>query len=172
MCVRNIGHMTVRYAIMHIIYHNYDIMTYDMCVHMQRPIISLYFIEPLIARTQMNQMLDDKVTSEIVSPDFLLSLGHQSTEESHRLLHESVHGRNYTEAKLDFASKYVQKVFETLVRRQRDNVLRFLAASAEAPALAILRGRMFESHCHEPLSQSTSLKARKLVKRHATQPKD
>ena len=66
----------------------------------------------------------------------------------------------------------MQKVFETLVRRQRDNVLRFLAASAEAPALAILRGRMFESHCHEPLSQSTSLKARKLVKRHATQPKD
>ena len=45
------------------------------------------FIEPLIARTQMNQMLDDMVTSEIVSPDFLLSLGHRSTEESHRLLH-------------------------------------------------------------------------------------
>ena len=62
------------------------------------------------------------------------------------------------------------QVFETLVRRQRDNVLRFLAASAEAPALAILRGRMFESHCHELLSQSTSLKARKLVKKQVSQP--
>ena len=36
------------------------------------------------------------------------SIGHESTE-SHKLLHLVVHDRNYTEAKIDFASKYVQK---------------------------------------------------------------
>ena len=35
----DIGHMTVRYEILNIIYHNYVIMTYDMCVHVQRTII-------------------------------------------------------------------------------------------------------------------------------------
>ena len=80
--------------------------------------------------------------------------------------------RNYTEAKIDFASKYVQrKVFETLERR-KDNVLRFLKASAGGNPLAILRGRMFESYCHKLLSQEASLKAHKLVKKHATQPDD
>jgi len=126
----------------------------------------------VLDQLRLNQMLDELI-AKLVSPDFLVNLGHQSTEKSHRLLHYIVHDGNYTEAKIDFASKYVQKkVYETLIRRQKGNVLQFLAASAEVPALAILRGRMFESHCHELLSPSNSLKARKLVKRTATQPKD
>ena len=128
------------------------------------------FIATEMCRTQFKQMLDD-LCAQVTTTDFLLSVGQESTKDSHRLLHLIVHDENYTEAKLDFASKYVQKkVFETLTKRRKDNVLRFLEASAENTSLAILRGRMFESHCHELLSQQATLKARKLVKKHATQP--
>ena len=128
------------------------------------------FIDTEVCRTQFKQMLDN-LCAKVITPDFLLSVGQESTKESHRLLYFIVHDENYTEAKLDFASRYVQKkVFETLTKRQKDNVLRFLEASSENTSLAILRGRMFESHCHELLSQQAALKARKLAKKCATQP--
>ena len=88
------------------------------------------FIDREVCRTQVKQMLDD-LCAQVITTDFLLSVGQESTKESHRLLHLIVHDENYTEAKIDFASKYVQKkVFETLTKKWKDNVLRFLEASA------------------------------------------
>ena len=82
-------------------------------------------IDTEVCRMQCKEILDVLCT-QVVTTDFLLSVGEESTKESHRLLH-LVHDGNYTEAKVDFASKYVQKkVYETLTKRQKDNVFQFL----------------------------------------------
>ena len=121
-------------------------------------------------RTQRKKKLNDLI-ARVDNPSFLIDLGHQSTDKSHHLFHHIVRDDNYIESNIDFASKWVQKkVYKTLIRTQKDNVFRFLAASAETSALAIIRGRMFESHCHQLLSEQNSFKARKLVKKSAPQP--
>ena len=69
--------------------------------------------------------------------------------------------------KLTLHLSMCRRRFLKLTKRQRDSVLRFLEASGDNN---LLRGRMFESHFHELLSQQASLKTRKLVHKHETQP--
>ena len=87
------------------------------------------FIDTESCRMQSTKMLNDLCTR--VTTDFLLSIGRQllsigqqSIKESNRLLHVIVQDGNYSKAKTDFVSKYGQrKVFETLTKRRKDNVL-------------------------------------------------
>ena len=65
------------------------------------------------------------------------SIGHESTE-SHKLLHLIVHDRTTQKQKLTLHLSMCRS--ETLTKRWKDNVLRFLKASAKVTSLAILRG--------------------------------
>ena len=84
---------------------------------------------------------------------YTMSIGSQYTKDSHKILHLTVE-ETYTKAYLDFTSTYVQgKVFAALKKAQEDNVCKFLLAASENSFFATLRGKMFETHSHEILSQ-------------------
>uniref|UniRef100_M4C4W8 RxLR effector candidate protein n=1 Tax=Hyaloperonospora arabidopsidis (strain Emoy2) TaxID=559515 RepID=M4C4W8_HYAAE len=111
-------------------------------------------LDQAIAKADLKMILSVSVESSGVESDFC-----------HRLLHFRVNWKTLRNEAFDFGSVYIaQKVFATLYKRTRRDLIDFIAASHQLSDFAGERGIFFERLALSMLSQGGSFEARRLTK--------
>uniref|UniRef100_M4BDV1 Uncharacterized protein n=1 Tax=Hyaloperonospora arabidopsidis (strain Emoy2) TaxID=559515 RepID=M4BDV1_HYAAE len=111
-------------------------------------------LDEAIAKADLKMILSASVESSGVESDFC-----------HRLLHFRVNWKTLRNEAFDFGSVHIaQKVFATLYKRTRRDLIDFISASHQLSDFAGKRGIFFERLALSMLSQGGSFESRRLTK--------